>query len=215
MLRGCDQRNSASRLYAVFARSALFAFVFASAQPFGGLRAAEFIADPHVASTLRIPDAPPPPASPPDSNMGPGGIITHDMDPRGTHKYEPYWDDAPLFVGSIPKGDIGKKVVLKVKVLRFITSYECTTAKEDHPIEQSDQLAPTTYAFAEVLSVVRGTFSAKRVMLCDASQPSERFAIGQTGLVFGTPSANADGHWRLIISETNRQRVARERAESN
>jgi hypothetical protein len=121
-------------------------------------------------------------------------------------------DRTPLFVTSIPKGYIGSRAVLEVRILRFANVGECTREVWSTSIKHSENEQPTAFALAEVLSVKRGTFGGSLVLLCGADG-FQHFLIGEKGLVYGTPSENKEGNWRLGISETYARRTVRRRSE--
>jgi hypothetical protein len=121
-------------------------------------------------------------------------------------------DDTPLFVTSIPTGDIGNYVVLQVSIVRFISGAECTWSDGQANPENSKQGTPTSFVLAKVISVARGQFNDSTLMLC-SGQSSQNFSIGQTGYVFGPISRNTRGVARMGIGETYSRMVARRRSE--
>src|SRR5690242_4840870 len=70
----------------------------------------------------------------------------------------PLLDRTPLFLGNVPTGFIGSRVVLEVRILRFATARECIDGAWDASTERSVAEKPSQFALADVLSVKRGEF---------------------------------------------------------
>jgi hypothetical protein len=151
-------------------------------------------------------------ATPPNTDRPvlPGKMFLAD-DARSS-TYVPLLDDVPLFISTRPGNLIGNNVALNVEITRFISAGECTQDTWPRPPEESKRTEPSAFALAKVVSVQMGSFASDTVMLC-GSQTRERFSLGQRGLVYGTPSQNQLGRWRVVISETYRQQAARRRSE--
>ncbi|WP_194478161.1 hypothetical protein [Bradyrhizobium sp. CCBAU 53338] len=120
-------------------------------------------------------------------------------------------DEVPLFLSAIPISDIGARAVLKVRVTELVGKLECllTQPSADKPTIHS---SISQYARAEVLSVERGFYAGRIILLC-ASKSIRQFVVGDSGLVFGPISANGNGEPRLMIAESYRQMVDRRRRE--